>query len=293
MSRPSSSLKHLDLETWVHQVSNDPVRHRERQLTHILLFSIGRTMVLRESLLLKGGTLLSAAYQSVRQTGDIDFTVMLPVQPYADKLREVLDKALILAAEDLGYVELRLKVQSIRMRPRITNFETAAHPALEVTIGSALRGTAEERQLNDGTASQVLRIDMSFNEPAINVETLTIGDDGSTILAYGVEDIIAEKLRALLQQPIRKRTRRQDVYDIHWLVTQLKLSDQQCSDILESLRTKAASHDLPVDRTSFDNPEVKSRAQTDWNTMRQEVGDLPDFEPTFAVVKAFYHSLPW
>lgn len=293
MLRPSLSPKYIDLEAWVTQASSDPVRHRERQLTHILLFAIGRTKALRESLLLKGGTLLSTAYKSLRQTGDIDFTVILPIQPYADQLRELLNKALLLSAEDLGYADIRLNVQRITPRPRRETFETAEHPALEVTIGSALRGTSEEKQLSQGTASQVLRIDMSFNEPAINVEALTIGSDGSTIMVYCVEDIIAEKFRALLQQPIRNRNRRQDIYDIHWLVTQLSLSDDQRKRIIESLCEKAKAHDILVSKVSFDNPVIKDRAQTDWNTMRQEIGELPEFETTFAVVREFYLWLPW
>jgi len=41
-------------------------------------------------------------------------------------------------------------------------------------------------------------------------------------------------------------------------------------------------------------PEVKTRAQAEWNSMKLELGErLPNFEETFARVLVFYQSLPW
>ncbi len=293
MSIPSLSPTHIDLESWVLEVKADPVRHRERQVAHILLFAVGRTPVLRDNLLLKGGTLLSTAYQSARQTGDVDFTAVVPAEPYASQIREILDKALRLALEDLGYNELVLQVQKIKLQPSKEMFATAVAPALKITIGSAKRGTNEEQNLTRGQAAQVLHIDLSFSEPVLNVQALTLNQEGITIKAYGIEDIIAEKLRALIQQPIRKRNRRQDIYDIHWLLETKSIDLKQKESILKGLVAKSGARDIIPSKGSLDNSEVKDRAKQDWQSMVLEVGELPDFELAYNIVRDFYVSLPW
>ena len=44
---------------------------------------------------------------------------------------------------------------------------------------------------------------------------------------------------------------------------------------------------------SLDAPEIKKRAGTDWQTMKLEVGEIPEFEDYFARVSEFYRNLPW
>lgn len=293
MSTPSLSPIHIDLEAWVEEVRADPVRYRERQVAHILLFAVGRTPILRENLLLKGGTLLSTAYQSARQTGDVDFTAIVPAEPYASKLREILDKALRLALEDLDYNELILQVQKIKLQPSKEMFAKAVAPALSITVGSAKRGTNEEQHLKRGQATQVLHVDLSFSEPVLNIQALTLDQEGVTIKAYGIEDIIAEKLRALIQQPIRKRNRRQDIYDIHWLLETMSIDQKQKEAILTGLIAKSGARDIDPSIKSLDDSEVKGRAKQDWQSMILEVGELPDFELAYNVVRSFYVSLPW
>jgi predicted nucleotidyltransferase component of viral defense system len=293
MSNLTAYPRSLDIEAWVQDAKNDPLRHRERQVAHVLFVAISRTPQLRDNLLLKGGTLLSAAYRSTRVTGDVDFTATIPVQPFADQLRDVLDRSLALAAEEIGYGDLILRVQRIKPQPRLDNFATADRPALEMTVGSAKRGTTEEKHLKRSMASHVLRIDVSFNEPAINIEAITIDEHGSTILAYGIEDIVAEKLRALLQQPIRNRLRRQDIYDILWIVTNFEITAMQREKIHFALKAKADARDVEATRNSFDDPEIKRRAGAEWNSLTLEVEELPDFEASFSIVREFYRALPW
>ena len=62
-----------------------------------------------------------------------------------------------------------------------------------------------------------MRVECSFNEVINNIEVLEISP-GRALNAYTLSDVIAEKFRALIQQPIRNRYRRQDVYDIYMLL---------------------------------------------------------------------------
>jgi hypothetical protein len=43
----------------------------------------------------------------------------------------------------------------------------------------------------------------------------------------------------------------------------------------------------------MDDPEIKQRAQADWETLALEIGDLPPFEERFALMRDLYVSLPW
>ncbi|UFE50046.1 hypothetical protein LOE37_23570 (plasmid) [Pseudosulfitobacter pseudonitzschiae] len=43
----------------------------------------------------------------------------------------------------------------------------------------------------------------------------------------------------------------------------------------------------------MDDPEIKQRAQADWETLALEIGVLPPFEERFALMRDLYVSLPW
>ncbi|WP_291820856.1 nucleotidyl transferase AbiEii/AbiGii toxin family protein [Bosea sp. (in: a-proteobacteria)] len=292
MSNPNSSPPPADLDAWVDAVTTDPVRHRQRQVTHILLHAVARTPELRDALYLKGGILMSAFYGSSRQTGDVDFTAAVPPEPFASEIRDNLDKAMSSAAVDLGYLDLLMRVQKISREPGKT-FETAQGSALQMTIGIAEKGTGAAKWFDKGQASEVLGVDISFKEPVINVQVLEVGHTEGTVHAYSLEELIAEKLRALVQQVIRKRQRRQDVYDIAWLIQHVPLDDDARARVLDAFLKKSGARDVAVDRNTFEDPEIKRLAQANWHTMEVEIGTLPDFDEMYALVQEFYRSLPW
>ncbi|MBK5956689.1 hypothetical protein CCR97_00355 [Rhodoplanes elegans] len=284
----------VTISEWVEQVRADPVRYLERQVTEILLHAIGITPVLNESLVLKGGILMSLAHGSRRQTGDVDFTAIVDPEPYASKLRETLNGALPRAAADLGYTDIVCAVQRLVYKPRPEGFPEFTAPALRLTIGFAHRGEADEARLKEGQSTRVLQLDISFKEQVVHPTELVINEPEVSIRAYSAEEIIAEKLRALLQQPVRNRTRRQDVYDIDWLVTRYQPDEAMRARILDALLVKSADREIEPTQSSFDDPRVKEKAQAEWDTMRLEIGGaLPEFEPTYQQIVVFYKSLPW
>lgn len=98
---------------------------------------------------------------------------------------------------------------------------------------------------------------------------------------------------ALLQQPIRKRYRRQDVYDTAYLIDDRDFGAAGKSEILATLIEKCRSSGIEANQTSMDDPEIKRRAAADWDTLTLEVSDLPNFEERFALMRDLYVSLPW
>ncbi|MCO5162813.1 MAG: nucleotidyl transferase AbiEii/AbiGii toxin family protein [Mesorhizobium sp.] len=284
----------VTLSSWVAEAGADPVKHQERQVTEILLHAIGISASLQEALVLKGGVLMSLVHGSYRQTGDIDFRAIVDPEPYAQQLKATLNRALVRAAADLGYTDIVSAVQRFDYQPRKDGFADFTAPALMLNIGYATKGTNDAVRLEQGKSTRVIEVDISFKEKVVTMTEITIEAPSVNILAYSFEEIIAEKLRAILQQVKRNRSRRQDIFDIRWLVERYAPDEHARALVLSTLRRKAADRDIAASPDSFDDPEIKLRCAKEWDSMKLEVGGkLPDFEESFAIVRGFYQSLPW
>lgn len=294
MSEPEAvDIVDVEVRAWVEAAANDPVLYRDRQVTEIVLSAIGLAPTLSANLVLKGGTLMALAFGSLRLTGDIDFSADVEPADFVQALTEELDALLPKVALRLGYLDLVCRVQSIRKMPRSENFEDHSFPALLVKIGSAVRGTPEQARLEQGRAPRVVQIEISFRDQVYSSQSLLLSGAGAAVRAFTLHEVIAEKLRALLQQPIRNRNRRQDVYDIAFLLAGHVLDADDRALIHRILLDKCASSEVPVDAAALENPEVVARAQADWNSLKLELAELPPFEERFGRVAAFYRSLPW
>ena len=114
-----------------------------------------------------------------------------------------------------------------------------------------------------------------------------------SLLAYALTDLIAEKLRALMRQEKRNRYRRQDIYDLRFLL-ESGITEAQKKSVLKNLLSKAQARGIEPDRDSFDDPELRRRAEKEYATLTDEIqGDLPNFDESFELVESFDHSLPW
>lgn len=283
----------VDVRAWVEASRADPTRYRDRQVTEIVLTAIGLAPSLHTNLVLKGGAAMALAFKSTRVTGDVDFTSMVEPAELAEKLTPELNELLPKTAISLGYLDLLCLVQSVKKMPRAENFEDHDFPALRVRIGSAKRGTAEAARLAEGKASRVLDVEISFRDHVYAFQELNLMGAGVAVRAFTIHELIAEKFRALLQQPIRKRNRRQDVYDIAFLIDDHDFSGDDKATILATLIEKCRSRGIDAKQDSMDNPEIKQRAQADWDTLALEIGDLPPFDERFALMRNLYVSLPW
>ena len=282
----------VDVAAWVARAAQDPIAHRQRQAVEIILNAIAMTGPLNTELFLKGGILLGLAYGSPRQTTDIDLSATFAADDdIGRRMGTMLDSTFPRTAARLGYADLVLRTQSAKGLPNHM-FPEAEFPALKLKIAYALRGTNEERALNEGTASSVIDVDISFNEPLNHVQLLAL-TGGQELYAYGVVDLVAEKYRALLQQIPRNRYRRQDVYDLDVLLPCIQVDGIDPADVLEALLEKCRARRLEPSRRSLDNTEIRNRASRDWDTMELELDDLPDFEECYERVATYYRWLPW
>lgn len=283
----------VDVRAWVEAAQSNPLRYRDRQVTEIVLAAIGLAPNLKKTLVLKGGAVMALAFKSERVTADVDFSADADPEAFAELVVEELNALLPKTAISLGYLDLLCRVQSVKKMPKALNFEDYDFPALLVRIGSAQRGTGEEKRLEARQATRVLDIEISFRDQVYAFQELSLTDAGVAVRAFTFHELIAEKLRALLQQPIRNRYRRQDVYDVAFLVETHVLEGDDRAKILSTLIEKCRTRKIEPDIRSIDDPEIVRRAREDWDTLKLELSDLPPFDERFAIVRELYVSLPW
>ena len=282
----------IDVAAWVEKARTDPTTYRQRQAVEITLDAIASTAPLNEHLYLKGGILMGLAYGSPRQTADIDLTAAFASDQDIDtRIQKQLAAALPRSAARLGYPDLILTIHSIKKQPKGI-FETADAPALKMKVAFAVRGTPEEANLAAGKVPRLIEVDISFNEVLKHFQILEL-TGGAELRAYSLSELIAEKYRSILQQTIRNRYRRQDTYDLARLLAEHQPDHDLKIEILETFLAKCQSRNITPSSTSLDDPEVKKRSQSDWQTLKLEVETLPDFEACFEPVRAFYKALPW
>ncbi len=282
------SLLH-DIPVWVRSAGVQQVPLR--QAVHCVLETIARTPRLRALLCMKGGILMALHYDSPRFTTDIDFSTPDSFTEEAEKETVALMSAVLPGVgETLGYdVECRLQGHKVRPNREGTRVN------LTMNIGYALKGTPAHRRLAAGQSPFSLSIDFSFRERIPASEEVEIGEGGH-LCVYGLTTLVAEKMRALLQQPLRNRYRRQDVFDLHYLLEQrseLSLPQWQ-REVLSDLRIKCEDRSVSLSADAIDDPAVAERAERDYDTLLAEVdGDVPPFHIAFERVRTYFHKLPW
>lgn len=280
----------MDIPRWVQEA---PAGERDfRRTVHCVLDGVANDPRLRELLCMKGGILMALHYESPRFTTDIDFSTP---QTFDEELeKEVVQRmkeALGSTPERLGY-DIDCRLQSHKVEPN----RTKTFVNIKMKVGYAQKDTPQHRRLMAGQSPSVLSIDYSFKETVPGVEVVEIGDDES-LRVYALSTLVAEKLRSLLQQPIRNRNRRQDVFDLNFLMDERpELLVKECmTAVLSDLIVKCADRNIAPSRETFDDPKIREMAEADYNTLSDELppGHLPPFEPSFQRVADYYRSLPW
>ena len=281
-------MEEIDLFSWVETASGDADQNR---VVHILLHGIGSSDGLRTTMIMKGGNLLGIRHSSTRYTGDVDFSTAQKFKDFGQEAFEKeLNEVLIAAAGELGYT-LRCWVQKTVIQPHAEG----TFPTLQVKIGYADTQNPKEQKFVDRKVSpKVLKIDYSFNEATYNHEIIKLSND-SNILAYSIIDIVAEKIRSVLQQVVRERNREQDIYDLWYLLTSYTFNATQKHEILSSLKKKSEGKGLDdyLHAAALAHPEIRARSSERYGDLKDTVKELPEFEEAYGVVEEFFESLPW
>ena len=277
-----------DIRSWAAASAVTVSEARVRFAQYAVLRGIASVRLLRDGLVFKGGNALDFIWQPNRSTVDLDFSLdhasKLAI-PHADAIRVLLERGVPVAGTHLGVL---LAVQRVRQNPRGADRHFIT---FEASVGYALPDEDRHRQrMAQGEPSlNAIKLDISLNEPIGDARFVEIGPE--TVLRVAtLEDIVAEKLRALLQQPIRNRQRRQDLLDIAVILRASAALDRV--RVARFLQEKAAARGVTVSRAAFRQVEVARRAGEGYAELAgtTRVAFVP-FDEALALLYAFIEDL--
>ena len=282
----------IDLTAWVDEELR-PERKVFRQAVQLVLRAIAQSPNLSAIMIMKGGLLLAVRYHSSRFTRDIDFSTSKRLQEVdLPALLATISEALEPVSADNEHA-MALRLQSYEIKP--PHRPGVDFPTLQMRIGYASRLEPKLLKRLESTGStQVVQVDYSFNEWASGREQQEV--DGGHLLMYTFHDLVAEKLRSVLQQPIRGqgRPRYQDIYDIFLLLgTPVDYGDKAI--ILGKLFEASKDRQVPLHKEALRDEQVIKLSREEYVTVLPDMilGPPPDFDVAYTTVREFFESLPW
>lgn len=276
--------------SWARE-NNLPVSEaKTRFAQYAVLCGITNSGVFGEGVVFKGGNALDFIWLPNRSTKDLDFSVDQEISQFEsneEEIHRLLQNGLDRVGPRLNMV---MRVHRVTQQPpgkdkTFVTFKATVMFALPDQLPLQLR------LRNGEVVAQNIPVDVSINEPICRaIETMLEGPSALALRVSTLEDIVAEKLRALLQQPLRKRTRCQDLLDIAVILSAgIPLDRDQ---VARFLTIKSASRDVTVTRTSFHNPEIGIRAKHQYAELERTTRNtfIP-FEEALAMLLAFVDEL--
>ena len=273
-----------ELNDWasIHRATSDEARRRFVQF--VILDSFAAAEIAR-SLAFKGGNALRFGYRSPRSTFDLDFTATDIIDDSA-VVWTIVDEAVRAGCGTFG---IKCRVSSVSRNP--PNPERTL-PTYVIKIAYALPGDRAFPDFFESTrtAPTVIPVDISFND--VVCETVVVRFEGSS---FGLEictlnDILAEKLRSVLQQVIRNRNRPQDVYDISRIL-RFESAELDMSKVRAFTIEKCMAREIVFSVESFTD-DVRSRSAYGYDELQDDLGaNFIPFDEAWAEVVAFVRRL--
>ncbi len=273
------------------QVKQAPqyVIEKDYALSYILA-GIAQHPVLANTLIFKGGTALKKIYfGDYRFSEDLDFSVLKA--PKGEMLEQALNEAVDISKQLLnayGAFDIQLT----------RNPERAPHPRGQEAFNIHLKFPWQP------TPQCRVKVEVTHDEPVIlTPERKPILHDyeesiDSTVACYPIEEIIAEKLRALLQTHQKlvargwNRPRARDYYDL-WCVLRKYGANLDSQRVIATLDQKCQHRTVNYQTIDdFFTNELLAEAQQHWQpTLRVLVVDLPECDHVIQETRALIARL--
>jgi predicted nucleotidyltransferase component of viral defense system len=243
-----------------------------------VLAGISRVDALRDTLIFKGGTALKKCYfGDYRFSEDLDFSAVGEA-PTGEAMEKAIQEACVAAAkllEEYAPVEI--------ISGRYT--EREPHPGGQEAF--IIRARLPWQRAPHASAM----VEVSMDEPVIRpVEHLKIIHEygeplDDRVPVYSLEEIVAEKLRAILQHVEKlqtrgwSRSRARDYYDL-WRVFNSYGEKLDLSDFPSFLREKCSVRGVSFESADdFFQKDMLSYVETTWEQwLGPLVSDLPPFQ---------------
>ncbi len=253
-----------EMDAWRRRVKTTLDEARKRFVQFVVLDCLGAFPDLQHALAFKGGNALRFVYGNPRATLDLDFTASATFPDDAAQVRSLFDRALVAGGRRHG---VKIKCQKVQRNPAR---KEATLPTFQIAVGYQF---PNDRYFADYESTQrnvatVVSVEVSLNDLVCEAAVRPLGKQ-ATIRVCALEDILAEKLRALLQQKPRNRTRPQDVFDIARIVKDQGKS-LSITKIRDYLVRKCAVRSIPIARAEFAVGEVQNRAAIGYDELLAE-----------------------
>lgn len=269
---------------WASEHAMKVTEAKFRYAQYGILQAVADSRTLSHMLAFKGGNALDFVWQPNRSTRDLDFSSSDSTLT-ATQLRTFLTPSLERVSRSTGVL---YRLQKMKQQPPGAE---SSFITFEGSVGYALPDDRHNIQLiqQDKNSNVTVPLDVSLNEPICRTVEIDIASS-NPLQVCQLEDIVAEKLRALLQQPLRNRHRPQDVLDICVAVQENPNLDVKL--VAEFLLEKANARDVPVSRTAFREKQIRSRAFEGYGGLRETTRNaFVEFEEAFAIVLSLVDRL--
>lgn len=264
-----TSLK--DLEEWARSSSTTLQEANTRFVQFVVIESLANGPM-KDILVFKGGNALRFCHHGQRSTIDLDFTAQSGLPDDVEYFRLVIDKSVRLFGSRHG---IAMKVQKCVRNPKRSDADL---PTYQINVGYRFPG---DRKFNTFLGTKldqspfVVQVEVSLNDVICESERIDFGIPQSHVLlsVCTLEDIIAEKLRAILQQSVRNRFRPQDVFDIATFYSNGR-DDLDRVKIRQFFVEKSSARGIFPTRDSFDNLDLVERSQYGYAELEKGLGPL-------------------
>lgn len=256
-----------------------------------IIAGVARTDALRDGLVFKGGTALKKCFFGrYRFSEDLDFTA-LPDAPRADRLEAKIASACETAAKLLDeYAPVEILCERYE--------ERQPHP------GGQEAFTIRARFPWQRSPQTRVMVEVTVDEPILKPaeQRSVIHEYGEpldvTVPVYALEEIVAEKLRAILQHVQKlhergwSRSRARDYYDL-WCVLGTYSDRMELEGFVELLSRKCTVRHVGFDGPGdfFQDAMLSDVAQTWERWLGPLVPNLPSFETVISDLRPRVASL--
>ena len=222
-----------------------------------------------DNLLFKGGTALSKLYfpETWRYSEDLDFGVEGEYHGSESELQKTLENATLASGIDFEVTKHR-------------ELQKEAYPTHYVDLDIQYDAVLGHKN----TTSLDVMIDEHIAFDSIHHRHTYEDVPEFELTAYSLEEIFAEKLRALYQ-----RSQARDYYDLYRMLTE---ADVDNSIILPAFRRKCEHDGLKIDIRDGLPQGKRNEIRDGWqNTLPDLVADLPGFDPVYSTLQDYVDSL--
>jgi len=254
------------IKTIAAQSKVDPGIVEKNYVLSKALMALSQNKDFQESFIFKGGTALKKCYYPQwRFSEDIDLTATIKMKP--KDIKSIFQQSVEHEAELFG---VPMRIMEYSQYPKTGNDLVTAQ--LKLAYDGPLRKASGQKNN--------IRVDISLDEniykdPIKKAIIKNYNDDiDASILTYSLEEIIAEKLRSILQ-----RGKSRDYYDI-WILLKNHGQDFSAKQMIEIMQKKC--HDKSIDAPTIDDffqPERIEEAARYWERgLAHQLSNLTDFK---------------